>query len=317
MTHEYHQPVLATEVCSHVPQNARIVVDGTAGDGGHAEALLAHSDRIAQYLALDRDPKAIERAKKRLEKFKNVHFFNQSFEFADDCAKSLGISSVDAILLDLGFSSPQIEDPMRGFSFQLDGPLDMRYDPKGILTAAGLLATLNAGELATIFRNYGDEKFSNPIAKEIVRVRKTYSITRTKQLADLVTTVYAQRLKSRSKIPWVGGAHPATKIFQALRIAVNDELGTVKRSLPKLGALLAPHGRLLVITFHSLEDTIVKHWMVRESRDCICPAKQAMCTCNHKATVKRITKKAIIAAEAEVKNNPRSRSAHLRIVEKI
>lgn len=316
MSHDFHKPVLVQEICSHVPQDARSILDGTAGDGGHAEALCTHCPVLAHYLALDRDPKALERAKGRLSKFPHVHFFNRSYEFADECAASIGVQSVDAILLDLGFSSPQIENPERGFSFQADGPLDMRYDQQSVLTAEGLLSTLSADDLATIFRRYGEERFAFPIAEAIVRARELKPITRTKQLTDLIVAVYAQRLKSHSKLPWVGGKHPATKVFQALRIAVNDELGTIRRALPRLASLLAPNGLLLVITFHSLEDATVKEWVRQESRDCICPPRQAICTCSHKASITRVTTKPIVASDEEQKENPRSRSAHLRIIKK-
>jgi 16S rRNA (cytosine1402-N4)-methyltransferase len=223
-----------------------------------------------------------------------------------EIAPELGFDKVDGVLLDLGLSSFQLDDPLRGFAFRFDSPLDMRFDPSGGTTAADLINTLPERDLADLIYAYSEERHSRRIARAIVAARP---ITTTTALADLVRR--ASPGAQRQQI------HPATRTFQALRIAVNDELSELERALPQAVGLLKPGGRLAVISFHSLEDRIVKQFMKREAVDCICPPEQPVCTCEHVATVRIITRKPTEATDDEVAANPRARSAKLRIAEKM
>jgi 16S rRNA (cytosine1402-N4)-methyltransferase len=217
-----------------------------------------------------------------------------------------GESGVDGILLDLGISSMQVDDPARGFAFSQDGPLDMRFDPAaGGLTAGDIVNTWDAGTLADVLYRLGEERHSRRIARAIIAARPLES---TQALAEVVT---AAMPGPRQKI------HPATRTFQALRIAVNDELGAIERTLPAAIDLLRPGGRLAVISFHSLEDRIVKQTFRREASDCVCPPRQPVCTCDHVARVREVTRKPLQAGEDEVRRNPRSRSARLRVAERL
>ncbi len=218
--------------------------------------------------------------------------------------REIGWNGVDGILLDLGLSSMQLDTPERGFSFQQDAPLDMRFDPASPTTAADLVNNLPQDELADLIYRNGEERASRRIARAIVKARPLQT---TRQLAAVIETV----------LPRKGRIHPATQTFQALRIAVNQELERVENVLPQAVAALKSGGRLAIISFHSLEDRIVKEYFRRESRDCICPPRQPVCTCGHKATLKEITRKPITPGEAEIAANPRARSAKLRIAEKL
>lgn len=283
------------------PRTGGVYVDGTVGAGGHAAAILQRSAPDGRLYGLDRDPAALEIARQRLAQFGDrVHLFHCNF---DQLAR-LELPPADGILLDLGLSSMQLDRPERGFSFQQAGPLDMRMNPTAGQTAADLVNNLPEQELADLIYQYGEERHSRRIARAIVRARPIHS---TVELARLVAG--AGRSGSRR-------IHPATRTFQALRIATNDELGALERTLPQAIARLKPGGRLAVISFHSLEDRIVKHFFRREARDCICPPKQPICTCQHQATVQIITKKPITPDLAEQDQNPRSRSAKLRVAEK-
>ena len=280
-------------------------IDATVGAGGHSHAIL--SERTdSQLLGLDLDPGALEIASGRLAEFGDrVMLHYASYERMDDLAAAHFQQGVNGILIDLGISSMQVDNGQRGFSFRFDAPLDMRFDPAGdVPTAADLVNTLSAGELADLLYTYGEERHSRRIAREIIEARP---ITTTRQLADLLES--GQR-GPRQKI------HPATRTFQALRIAVNDELGAVGRVLPIALETLEPGGRLAVITFHSLEDRIVKQYFKRESTDCLCPPKQPVCTCDHRAGITRVNRKPLMAGAEEVGANLRARSARLRIVEK-
>ncbi len=282
-------------------------VDGTVGAGGHSHALLsARPDSLL--LGLDLDPHALELAATRLSEFgERAVLRHSSYEnLRQEVEAWVTPPLVDGILLDLGISSMQVDSAERGFSFRFDGLLDMRFNPHDPRpTAADLVNTLSAEELADILYTYGEEKHSRRIASTIVRARP---ITTTHQLAELVASQYRG---PREKI------HPATRTFQALRIAVNDELGAVERVLPAAVDLLKSEGRLAVITFHSLEDRIVKQFFKEAATDCICPPRQPVCTCGHRASIVLITRKPITADEAEITMNPRARSAKLRIVEKL
>jgi 16S rRNA (cytosine1402-N4)-methyltransferase len=228
-----------------------------------------------------------------------------SFETMAERAPALGFGRVDGVLLDLGLSSMQVSDAGRGFSFRADGPLDMRFDPQADTTAADLVNTLDERALADLIAAYGEERYARRVARAIVQARP---LRDTRRLADVVASALP---RSRERI------HPATRTFQALRIAVNDELGALERALPQAVALLNPGGRLAVVSFHSLEDRIVKQFVRRESQDCICPPRQPVCTCGHRATLRAITRRPIQAGQAETERNPRSRSAKLRVAERI
>ena len=304
-----HVPVLYKEVISGLqPKAGCRYIDGTVGAGGHAHGLLVASSPDGQLLGLDLDPAALATAAERLTPFGDrAHLAPATYREMASQAARLGWDTVDGILLDLGLSSLQLDTPERGFAFRYDGPLDMRFDPHNPLTAHELVNRAPESELADLLFQYGEERAARKVARAIVSARP---IEGTKRLAEVVATVIGGRR---------GGpkAHPATRTFQALRIAVNGELETVAASLPEAVRLLKPGGRLAVITFHSLEDRIVKTFFHREARNCICPPEQLVCICGHRASVKEITRKPIAPSAAEEKQNPRSRSAKLRIVEKL
>jgi len=302
-----HQSVLYNEVLTALkPQSGKRYLDGTLGAGGHALGILEASSPAGELLGLDIDPEAIKIAQTRLEKYSTrAQVRKGSYLDAKSEIVELGWSKVDGIVLDLGVSSMQIDQSKRGFSFQKEGDLDMRFDPTKGLTAADLVNTLDEKELADIIWRYGEERYSRRIATAIVGNRP---INRTEQLAGLVRKVVGG---SKSRID------PATRTFQALRIAVNKELLTLEKALPELANILDKGGRIAIISFHSLEDRIVKSFFRRESTDCICPPEQPICTCGHKASLQVITPHPIQATEAELVSNARSRSAKLRVAQKI
>ncbi len=294
-------------------------VDGTLGAGGHAAAILSAAPD-ARLLGLDRDPAALVLARERLARYgERVTIRHASYEqIADVVAVWLGAESpgVDGILLDLGISSMQVDDAARGFAFMREGPLDMRFDPSSDgITAGEIVNTWPAEDIADILFRYGEERHSRRIARAIVQARP---LVTTRQLAGVIE---AAAREPRGRGPRQRGSrphiHPATRAFQALRIAVNDELGAVERVLPAAIGLLRPGGRLAVISFHSLEDRIVKQTFKDEATDCICPPRQPVCTCGHRARVTLVTRKPVQAADAEIAANPRSRSARLRVVERL
>lgn len=303
-----HQSVLLAEVIAALqPHPGGVYIDGTVGAGGHSAALLAASAPDGQVFGFDRDQSALELARRQLAQFgQRVHLFHANFDRLAEIAQAQSLPKADGILLDLGVSSMQFDQPERGFSFQTEGPLDMRMDASVGPTAADLVNSLPEEELANLIYQYGEERHSRRIARAIVKARPIRS---TAELAQLVVRASGASRSERTKI------HPATRTFQALRIAVNDELGALERTLPQALAGLKPEGRLAVISFHSLEDRIVKNYFKQESQDCICPPEQPVCTCRHKATIDIITKKPITASMAEIDANPRARSAKLRVVE--
>lgn len=306
-----HVPVLLSEVLTGlaITGNASCI-DGTLGGAGHAEAMLTAASPMGRLLGLDLDPQAIERARERLAPFGERFVPRQgSFRNIAALAADAGFAPVQAVLLDLGVSSFELDDPARGFSFQARGPLDMRMDPLGEITADQLVNELPVDELADLIFKYGEEPLSRRIARAIVASRPLHDTSR---LADVVgRAAGTRRQKGRSR------THPATRTFQALRIAVNDELDSLSEALPQILDLLEPGGRLAVITFHSLEDRIVKQFIQRESRDCICPSELPVCRCGHMARLRPITRSPLRPGEAECSTNPRSRSAKLRIAEKL
>jgi 16S rRNA (cytosine1402-N4)-methyltransferase len=255
-------------------------------------------------LALDTDPEAIERVRQRLAPFgTRARVVQANFRDLDAVAKREGWGVVDGIVLDLGVSSVQLGTPARGFSFQDNGPLDMRMDPGSGRTAADLVQGLSEAQLADLLRAYGEEPQAARIAAAIVRERARQPITTTGQLADLVARTKGRR----------GRIHPATTVFQALRLAVNGELESIEMALPQTLRLLRTGGRLAVIAFHSLEDRIVKHFMHEEARECRCPPEQPVCTCSRQPTLRLLDRHAIVPSEEEVRLNPRARSARLRL----
>lgn len=306
MTDNTHIPVLYHEVLEHLqPRPNGRYLDGTVGAGGHTIGILQASAPDGKVLALDRDPEAISFAGQRLAEYgERVTFVNASYVEMAAIAEAYGFDYFDGILLDLGLSSRQLADSGRGFSFLREGPLDMRFDMTQGATAADLINNLSEAELADIFWRYGEERRSRQWAKVIVANRP---ITTTTQLADLI----AAQVKRRRRI------HPATLIFQALRIAVNDELDALEQGVKAAVELLGENGRLAVISFHSLEDRFVKQYFRQLSRDCICPPEQPVCTCNRQPVLHLITRKAVQASAEEIAANSRSRSARLRVAEKI
>ena len=302
-----HTPVLFNEVLSALnPGPGSQIIDGTVGAAGHAVGILAASEPDGTLLGLDRDPTALELAGERLSKFGSRVYLRQgTFAELTSLAKSIGWDSVQGVLLDLGLSSLQLSDPGRGFSFQYKGPLDMRFDPTQPRTASDLVNHLNEERLAEILRNFGEEPKAGRIARAIVSARP---IEHTQELAELVARVAGKR---------VGRIHPATRTFQALRIAVNDELNALEIGLSQAVRILAPEGKLVVISFHSLEDRIVKHRIKTLEKGCICPPQFPKCVCNKKSVLRSLTKKVVRPSKEEIAKNPMARSTRLRAAERI
>jgi 16S rRNA (cytosine1402-N4)-methyltransferase len=302
-----HTPVLYQQVLSALqPRAGGRYIDGTLGAGGHAAGLLRASSPDGELLGLDRDPAALEAAERRLAEFTGrVHLRRASFTDLKAEARRQGWGEVDGVVLDLGLSSLQLAQAERGFSFRSEGPLDMRFDPDQSLTADEIVNGWEEHELADILLRYGEEPHARRLARAIVAARPLRS---TRSLAEVVAR---QARARRSTI------HPATRVFQALRIAVNGELEALEAALPDAVSVLAPRGRLAVISFHSLEDRIVKRFYQRESRDCLCPPRQPVCTCGHRATLRTVSRRPIRPEPEEVGRNPRARSAKLRVAERL
>ena len=303
-----HQPVLYQEVLDALaPRSGSSYLDGTVGAGGHAEGILLASAPQGRLLGLDLDPEALAISRQRLFAFQaRVAIRQASYRDAATVLREIGWGPVDGILLDLGVSSMQVDRPERGFSFRESGPLDMRFNPAGGATAADLVNLLDEKSLADLIYEFGEERYSRRIARAIVAARPFQT---TGKLAEVI-----EKAVPGGYDPHI---HPATRTFQALRIATNQELETISEALPALTNSLAPGGRIAIISFHSLEDRLVKQFFRQESRDCICPPEQPVCTCEHTATLKVLTRKPIVASEQEINGNPRSRSAKLRVAEKI
>ncbi|MFC1942065.1 16S rRNA (cytosine(1402)-N(4))-methyltransferase RsmH [Chloroflexota bacterium] len=301
-----HTPVLLSETLRGLAvQPGGRYIDCTAGGGGHAAAILDHSSPGGQLLGIDADPRAIETARERLQLYKNSTLLvNDNFANLQAICIKYDFFPVHGILLDLGLSSLQLNGNSRGFSFQYDAPLDMRFNPEQEVTAADIVNITSEPDLAHLIRTYGEEAHSRLIARTIVKERP---IETTLQLARLIEKVVSRR----------GKIHPATKTFQALRIAVNHELEHLETALRQAIDLLGFEGRLVVISYHSLEDRIVKQLMQRESRGCVCPPEIPACNCRHVPRLRLINKKVITPSAAETELNPRSRSAKLRVAERI
>jgi 16S rRNA (cytosine1402-N4)-methyltransferase len=285
-------------------------VDATLGGGGYALALLERLRPGGILLGLDRDPSAIERfPMDRVPADVSVRLQNANFAELERFTQELG-APVNGVVFDLGLSSLQLDDPERGFSFQRDGPLDMRFDQSEPWTAADLVNRESLSELRRILTEYGEERWAARIAARIVERRKQSPLRTTRELADLVAGAIP-------RAAWPKDIHVATRTFQGLRIAVNRELEAIEKGLKAAIQVLASGGRLGVVSFHSLEDKIAKDLLNVEARDCICPPQAPVCICGHKRSVRVITRKPIRATEAEVRDNPRARSAKLRIAEKL
>jgi len=307
-----HLSVLPTEVLALLePVSGGVYLDGTVGGGGHARLILEAASPAGRLIGLDRDPAALRKAAEVLAPFGDrVTLRHHNFSAADEVLAELGVDGLDGMLLDLGVSSHQLDEESRGFSFRGDAPLDMRMDPTSDPTAADVVNAAAAEELTRIFREYGEERWAGRIARRIVRVREEQPLLTTRQLAELVRdAVPGGRVPAR--------IHPATRVFQALRIYVNGELEHVSRGVARGIDLLKPDGRLVVISFHSLEDRIVKRLFQEEAKGCICPPRLPTCVCGHRPRVELLTRKGVRPGEAEVDANPRARSAVLRAVRRL
>lgn len=307
----HHTPVLQDTVIDRLKPTADgVYVDGTVGLGGHAAAILEATAPGGRIIGIDLDAAALQTAQQRLRPFgERVILINGNFAEMDNLLEAHAISAVDGILLDIGVSSLQLDTPNRGFSFNHTAPLDMRMDTQtDDLTAMQVIRGSSREELAEIFRRYGEERFAKRIAQRIVQVRAETPITTTTELAEIVKQAVPH---GRTKI------HPATRVFQALRIHVNAELENLSRGLDTAVPLLKQGGHLCVITFHSLEDRIVKRFFRTRAQTCICPPKTPICICEHTATLEILTKRPICPEAAEVQHNPRARSAKLRVARKL
>lgn len=304
-----HLPVLFRETLDGLsPRPGGRYVDGTAGRGGHAEGILRRAAPDGELLALDADPAAVTAVRHRLAPFgARATVLRANFRSIAAVVRAHGWDEVDGILLDLGLSSPQLATPERGFSFAAEGPLDMRFDPALLETAEELVNRLGEADLARLFFEYGEEPRARRMARAIVEARRRGRIDTTTALARLAEQAIGRR----------GKIHPATRVFQALRIAVNGELDALAAALPQAVDLLRPGGRLAVIAFHSLEDRLVKQFMQQEKTTCICPSSQPVCTCAHRPTLRAISGGAIMAGDDEVRHNRRARSARLRVAERL
>jgi 16S rRNA (cytosine1402-N4)-methyltransferase len=304
-----HEPVLAREVVDILrPAPGKLLLDGTLGGGGHSLLLL---ERGARVIGIDKDPRALAAARARLARFGEAfRAVRADFRDARNVLDALGLAAVDGALVDLGVSSPQLDDPARGFSFSRGGPLDMRMGEEGE-PLRDLLRRIDERELARILREYGEEPFARPIARAVKRaVEREEEPLDTARLAAVVSAAIPRKA-------WPRKIHPATRTFQALRIAVNDELGALAAWLQSLPAVLAPGGRAAAISFHSLEDRMVKEKFRALTQACTCPPDLPVCACGARASFAPVTRKAVAAAEDEVARNPRARSAKLRAVEKL
>ena len=311
MSEFYHVSVLLEECIAGLNiKPDGIYVDGTLGGAGHSSRVVAELT-TGRLIGIDRDPVALKAASKRLEPWKErVSLVHSNFCEMESALKELGISGVDGILLDLGVSSPQLDEVERGFSYMADAPLDMRMNGEDTLTAYTVVNTWSYEELKKILYEYGEERYAPHIAANICRKRELAPVATTLELVDVIRSAMpASALREKQ--------HPAKRSFQAIRIAVNDELGSVEKAMEAAMGLLNPGGRLAVITFHSLEDRIVKNAMANGAKGCTCPPSFPVCVCGKKPLVKLISRKPIVSGSEELERNPRARSAKLRICEKL
>ncbi|HET9782442.1 MAG TPA: 16S rRNA (cytosine(1402)-N(4))-methyltransferase RsmH [Candidatus Dormibacteraeota bacterium] len=304
-----HVPALSQEVIELLqPREGAVAIDCTLGQAGHARQILERITPGGRLLGIDRDPRAVRSGQESLASFgPSAVVVHGDFSELGSIASQRGFSPADMVLFDFGLSSTQIDDPERGFSFRADGPLDMRMDPTSELTAQQVVNNYGEPELERILRDYGEERWARRIAQFIV-VRRPLRTTR-----DLAAAVEAAIPRNA----WPRDIHVATRTFQAIRIEVNDELGQIETGLRAALTTLKPGGRMATISFHSLEDRLVKSFFNVESKDCICPPQQPVCTCGHRATLRIVTRHPVRPSEEEVAANPRARSARLRVAEKL
>lgn len=309
-----HKAVLLDECIKYL--NIRpdgIYVDGTLGGAGHSSEIYRRLDRHGRLIGIDQDDFALKISKDRLQATggqAGMHFENSNFRNIRSICLEMGITGVDGILLDLGVSSHQLDEAERGFSYQKDAPLDMRMDRRAGLNAAAIVNEYNEKSISAIIRDYGEEKWAARIAAFIVKARNESKIETTGRLVEIIKAAIPSSARRE-------GPHPAKRTFQALRIAVNDELGALKQAVGEAVSILKPGGRLCIITFHSLEDRIVKNEFQTGENPCICPGDFPVCVCGRKPILKVITRKPVIPSEEEQQENPRSRSAKLRVSERV
>ena len=305
-----HIPVLLHEVIELLdPKPGKNYIDATLGFGGHSEAILSAISPNGKLLGIDQDEDVMKYTKERLQKFGDrFTTVIGNFSQIDEIGRQIRVTG--GILADIGVSSYQLDTPERGFSFRDKGPLDMRMDQSSELTASMIVNTYSGEEITKIIRDFGEERFAKRIATRIVEARKTKHLETTKELAEIVSAAIPRKF-------WPDRISPATKTFQAIRMAVNDELGSLEMFLPEAVEILQPGARLAVITFHSLEDKIVKGFMTKSAKPCTCPPEFPKCICEKKAKIVLVTRKPVVATTKEISSNPRSRSAKLRVIEKI
>ena len=307
-----HEPVLLREVLQWM--NVRedgVYCDGTLGGGGHSEAILQASHGTATLYGIDRDETAIRAASERLCRYPGFHAIHGNFHDGKSPLEEAGAGPLDGVLLDLGVSSPQLDTPERGFSYHTDAPLDMRMDRSRGITAAAFLNTAAEQEIARVIRDWGEEKWASRIAAIICEHRSIKPLETTFDLVNAVDAAVPKAVRRRED------GHPARRTFQAIRIAVNDELAPLEQALKDFSSCLKPGGRICVITFHSLEDRIVKRCFKTLENPCICPPKAPVCTCGRKPLLRLPAHGAITPSEEETERNPRARSAKLRVAERI
>lgn len=307
-----HISVLYEEVMSFLqPQTGEVFIDGTVGGGGHSYGIVEHIGSNGRLLAIDQDQDALLAAKEKLKNFSSqIDFRHTNFEYLPDLIHNYYPDGVDGILLDIGVSSPQIDKASRGFSYMKNATLDMRMDTTKELNAKYIVNNYGKSQLEKIFREYGEEKWSSRITDIILEKRIKKPIETTFDLVDCIERAIPKGVREK-------GSHVAKRTFQALRIAVNDELGVLERVIDGAISCLKKNGRMGIITFHSLEDRIVKNKFRYHALSCVCPHELPLCTCDKVQTVEILTKKPIMASEEEIEKNPRSKSAKLRVVKKI
>ena len=312
-----HISVLKEEVYKLLDlKSGEVVVDATLGLGGHALGMLEKIGKKGLLIGFDQDEVNLKEAKKRLKKFENIVLIHDNFRSlknrVEEALKGKKFNGVDAILFDLGISSPHVDEAERGFSFMKDGPLDMRYSKTQKLTAWDIVNNYKEKDLADLIYLYGEERFSRRIAKMICERRRDKKFETTKQLADAIESIFPKKFSKKSK-----HHHPATQTFQALRIAVNDELNALKEALDGSIDSIKKGGRVAVISYHSLEDRIVKHFFKELAKSCVCPKEIMRCVCRGTPVIELITKKPVVPSDKEILENPRARSAKLRVVMKL
>ncbi|MCK5416486.1 16S rRNA (cytosine(1402)-N(4))-methyltransferase RsmH [Candidatus Parcubacteria bacterium] len=313
-----HTPVMLREVLEYLnPQEGQFFIDCTLGGAGYTIAIAKRVGKNGGVVSFDLDKMAIDNAKKVFKDndIDNVEVINDNFKNLEICIKEkFDDKKFDGVVMDLGMSSAQLDDVKRGISFLEDRPIDMAFGEQLIKnrrhTTEFIVNEWKIGSLERIFKIYGEEKFARNIAKKIIEHRKDERITRTKQLVEIIKQSIPKKFQSKK-------IHPATKVFQALRIATNNEIENLEKALPQIVKLLYPGGKIVIVSFHSLEDRIVKRFFKEEARDCICPKTAPVCVCNHEPNLKIITKKIVLPSDEEIKNNLKARSAKMRVAEKL